>query len=122
MQFSLSSKTIALPFVEYSNRLCGVIAELGKIVRNCGGPASSLGEQGEGNCAHCPLKPQCICAGNCGFYPCLGAVCRAADLLRLGVDFFDRVEHRLWVGRLSHGLCYLIDPVANKRIIPTKLA
>jgi hypothetical protein len=24
-------------------------------------------------------------------------------------------------GRLSHGLCYLIDPVANKRIIPTRL-
>ena len=43
----------------------------------------------------------------------------ATDLLRIGVGLFDRVEHRLWVGRLSHGLCFLIDPVANERIIPT---
>ena len=27
----------------------------------------------------------------------------------------------MWVGRLSHSLCFLIDPVANERIIPTGL-
>jgi len=49
----------------------------------------------------------------------LKAVCATADLLRLGVGLLDRIEHRLWVGRLSHGLRFLIDPVANERIIPT---
>jgi hypothetical protein len=43
----------------------------------------------------------------------LGAVCAAADLLRLVVNLLDRVEHRLRVGRLGHGFCFLIDPVAN---------
>jgi hypothetical protein len=51
----------------------------------------------------------------------LGAVCAAADLLRLVVNLLDRVEHRLRVGRLSHGFCFLIDPVANERIVPTGL-
>ena len=51
----------------------------------------------------------------------LKAVYATADLLRLVVNLLDRVEHRLWVGRLSHGFCFLIDPVANERIVPTGL-
>jgi RHS repeat-associated protein len=51
----------------------------------------------------------------------LRAVRGAADLLRLGVGLLDRIEHRFWVGRLSHGVCFLIDPVANERIIPAGL-
>jgi hypothetical protein len=53
--------------------------------------------------------------------PRLRAVSGAANLLRLGVGLLDRVEHRFWVGRLSHGVCFLIDPVANERIIPAGL-
>ena len=47
----------------------------------------------------------------------LGAVCEAADLLRLVVNLLDRLR----VGRLGHGFCFLIDPVANERIVPTGL-
>jgi hypothetical protein len=43
--------------------------------------------------------------------------CLRSDLLRRGVSFLDRVEHRLWVGRPSNSLCFLIDPVANERRI-----
>lgn len=48
-------------------------------------------------------------------------LCRAADIRRVSVDLLDRVEHVLWVGRLRHGISLLIDPVANERIISTKL-
>ncbi len=54
-------------------------------------------------------------------YPSLRAVCGTADLLRLGLGLLDRVDHRLWVGRPSHGLSFPIDPVVNQRIIPTGL-
>ena len=49
----------------------------------------------------------------------LGAVCRTTDLLRLGMGFFDRLQYRLRVSRLSHSLCFLIDAITNERIIPT---
>lgn len=51
----------------------------------------------------------------------LKAVYAIAGLLHVGVSIFDRVEHRLRVGRQSHGFCFLIDPVANERIVPTGL-
>jgi len=51
----------------------------------------------------------------------LKAFCVTADLLSLGVCLLDNVKHRLRVGRLSHSFCFLIDPVANERIVPTGL-
>ena len=53
--------------------------------------------------------------------PRLGAIRAAADLFRLGVGLPNRIEHRFWVGRLSHGLRFLIDPVANERVVPAGL-
>ena len=37
-----------------------------------------------------------------------------------GVDLLDRIENPLQVSRLSHVISFLIDPVANKRVIPAK--
>src|SRR5271157_2884993 len=51
----------------------------------------------------------------------LGAVCQTTDLLRFGMGFFDRLQYRLRVSRLSHSLCFLIDAIANERIIATGL-
>jgi len=35
------------------------------------------------------------------------------DVIRVGVGLLDRVEHRLWIGRSSHGFSFLIDPVVD---------
>lgn len=36
------------------------------------------------------------------------------------MDLLDRIENPLQVSRLSHVISFLIDPVANKRVIPAK--